>query len=231
MEDKKTRRADLERQRPQRLVLGLVVALAMLFVALEYTWAPDDDLDMEGLEDFIRDAELMAELPVQEDMVPIPVEEEKPKAPEQLNLVDEAPDELEEPPLETTPEVQDEAEEELQERDEPKPEEADEALAKIQDLDELPEFPGGAAEMMKWLTKNLRYPQSAQQRKVQGKVVTQFIVGTDGRVSDIMLLERLDPGCDIEALRVIRMMPRWKPGMLHQKPCRTVVCIPIVFRL
>ena len=231
MEQKKTRRADLERQRPQRLMLGLVVALSIFFVALEYTWAPDDDTDMEGLEEFIRDAELMAELPVQEDMVPIPMEEEKPRAPEQLNLVEETPDEQEEPPLETTPEVQEDNESELQERDEPKPEEADEALAKIQDLDELPEFPGGAAEMMKWLTKNLRYPQSAQLRKVQGKVVTQFVVGTDGMVSDIRLLERLDPGCDLEALRVLRMMPRWKPGMLHQKPCRTVVCIPIVFRL
>jgi len=231
MEQKKTRRADLERQRPQRLMLGLVVALSIFFVALEYTWAPDDDTDMEGLEEFIRDAELMAELPVQEDMVPIPMEEEKPRAPEQLNLVEETPDEQEEPPLETTPEVQEDNESELQERDEPKPEEADEALAKIQDLDELPEFPGGAAEMMKWLTKNLRYPQSAQLRKVQGKVVTQFVVGSDGMVSDIRLLERLDPGCDLEALRVLRMMPRWKPGMLHQKPCRTVVCIPIVFRL
>lgn len=231
MEQKKTRRADLERQRPQRMLLGLVVALAMFFVAMEYTWAPDDDLDEEGLEDFIRDAELMANLPVQEDMVPLTVEEEeKPKMPEKLNLVDEAPPEQEEPVLENTPEARDDTADE-QERDEPKPEEADDDDALRKELEELPQFPGGASELMKWLTRNLRYPQSAQVRKVQGKVVTQFIVGRDGSISDIRIVEPLDPGCDREALRVLRMMPPWKPGTQNQKPCRTVVCIPIVFRL
>jgi protein TonB len=98
-------------------------------------------------------------------------------------------------------------------------------------VEELPEFPGGATELMKWLTKNLRYPVTAQQRKVQGKVVAQFIVNTDGSISNIELVTRVDPSLDREALRVLRMMPQWKAGKQNDKPCRTQVCIPIVFKL
>jgi protein TonB len=98
-------------------------------------------------------------------------------------------------------------------------------------VEELPEFPGGATELMKWLTENLRYPASAQQRKQQGKVVAQFIVNTDGSLSDFKIVNSVSPDLDREALRVLRMMPPWKAGQQHQKPCRTMVCIPIVFKL
>ena len=84
---------------------------------------------------------------------------------------------------------------------------------------------------MKWLTKNLHYPSSAQQRKVQGKVVAQFIVNTDGSISDIEIMKSVDASLDREAVRVLRLMPNWKPGQQDAKPCRTQVCIPIVFKL
>ena len=98
-------------------------------------------------------------------------------------------------------------------------------------VEQLPEFPGGAVALMKWLTKNLRYPQNARQRKVQGRVVTQFIVNTDGSLSDLKVVESAEPSLDREALRVLRMMPAWKAGKVDEKPCRTMVCIPIVFKL
>ena len=84
---------------------------------------------------------------------------------------------------------------------------------------------------MKWLTKNLKYPPSAQQRKVRGKVVAQFIVNTDGSVSDLELVQKLEASCDREVLRVLQMMPKWQAGIMNAKPCRTKVCIPIVFNL
>jgi protein TonB len=84
---------------------------------------------------------------------------------------------------------------------------------------------------MKWLTRNLKYPSSAQQRKIQGKVVAQFIVNKDGSISDITLVQKVSPELDREALRVLRMMPKWQPGIYHDEPCRTKVCIPIVFKL
>ena len=84
---------------------------------------------------------------------------------------------------------------------------------------------------MKWLTKNLRYPPYARQQKLQGRVVTQFIVNVDGSLSDLKVVQPVDPSLDREALRVLRMMPAWKPGQQDNKPCRTMVCIPIVFKL
>ena len=98
-------------------------------------------------------------------------------------------------------------------------------------VEDLPQFPGGASEFMKWLTKNLKYPASAQRRQVKGKVVAQFIVNTDGSVSDVELTEHLEAACDREVLRVLRMMPKWQAGVMNAKPCRTKVCIPIVFNL
>ena len=124
----------------------------------------------------------------------------------------------------------------------PKPEEvAEEEKPQVVDMydepidfrvvEDLPQFPGGASEFMKWLTKNLKYPASAQQRKVKGKVVAQFIVNKDGSVSDLEVIEHLDNACDQEVLRVLRMMPRWQAGVMDAKPCRTKVCIPVVFNL
>ena len=85
--------------------------------------------------------------------------------------------------------------------------------------------------MMKWLTRNLRYPNSAKQRKVQGRVVAQFIVNTDGSLSDISIVQPVESTLDREAMRVLRLMPKWKAGQQYGKPCRTMVCIPIVFKL
>ena len=101
----------------------------------------------------------------------------------------------------------------------------------IRVVEDLPQFPGGAAEFMKWLTKNLKYPYSAQQQKVKGRVVAEFVVNKDGSVSDLQLIEHLNLACDNEVLRVLKMMPKWEPGLMDAKPCRTKVCIPVVFNL
>jgi len=98
-------------------------------------------------------------------------------------------------------------------------------------VEDLPQFPGGAVEFMKWLTKNLKYPPSAQQRKIKGRVVAQFVVNKDGSLSDLQVVQPLEPACDAEVMRVLKTMPQWKAGMMNAKPCRTMVCIPIVFNL
>lgn len=97
--------------------------------------------------------------------------------------------------------------------------------------DELPQFPGGAVEFMKWLTRNLRYPNKARQQKIQGKVVAVFYVEKDGNISGIKVTRSLSPECDRETMRVLRMMPKWTPGIQNDRPCRTKVCIPVVFKL
>lgn len=97
-------------------------------------------------------------------------------------------------------------------------------------IEELPEFPGGATELMKWLTRNIHYPTSAQERNIDGKVVVSFIINKNGTLSDIKIIKSLDPDCDNEVLRVIKKMPRWKPGTEKGKAVRSQYVIPVVFK-
>ena len=98
-------------------------------------------------------------------------------------------------------------------------------------VEDLPKYPGGAVEFMKWLTLNLQYPAIARSRKIQGKVVAVFYVEKDGRITGINVTKSLSPECDREALRVLHKMPNWEPGIQNDQPCRTKVSIPIVFKL
>lgn len=99
-------------------------------------------------------------------------------------------------------------------------------------VEDLPQFPGGPVEMMKWLTRNLHYPKQLEERKMQGKVVAEFIVNKDGSITNVdIAVSSKNVIFDREVLRVLRMMPRWTAGMQNGQPCRTKVCIPVEFRL
>lgn len=98
-------------------------------------------------------------------------------------------------------------------------------------MEQLPEYPGGMVEFMKWLTAMLKYPDAALKRKIEGKVMVSFIVNADGSISDIKLVKGAHKLLDDEALRVVRLMPKWKPGLEGGRPCRTMISIPIVFEI
>jgi protein TonB len=87
------------------------------------------------------------------------------------------------------------------------------------------------SEFVQWLTKNLRYPAAAQRNKQQGTVLVAFIINKDGTTTGHKVVRSAAPELDREALRVIKTMPKWKPGEDHGQPCRTYFCIPIVFKL
>ena len=91
---------------------------------------------------------------------------------------------------------------------------------------QLPEFPGGMSAFVKWLTDNLRYPPVAQRQKIQGRVVISFVINRDGSICDLKVAHSVNPNLDNEALRVARMMPRWKPGIDKNRPCRTLFASP-----
>ena len=229
MEVKKSSAADLEGRRIQGFLLGLIVVLAAVFVALEWNssdsgwafFADDEDIEAEmELSPLKRDQD---EIPM---MLPQEKKEELPKS-EELHLVDE--DVELPPPLEQ--EVTEKPDPEAEAEEKPEVVDMYNEPVDFRVVEDLPQFPGGAAEFMKWLTKNLKYPVTAQKRKVKGRVVAQFIVNTDGSVSDLQLTEKLETSCDNEVLRVLRMMPKWQAGMMNAKPCRTKVCIPIVFNM
>ena len=101
----------------------------------------------------------------------------------------------------------------------------------FQIVEQLPEFPGGMVEFMKWITKSLKYPPQAKNSKIQGEVVVSFIVDKEGNVSSIKIAKSVNPLLDREVLRVMHAMPKWKPGLMHNKPCMTMMAIPIVFSL
>ncbi len=229
MEIKKSRAADMDRKRTQAFLMGLILVLEFCFVALE--WNSTDS----GWQFFEDEDELEAELELEplkrdKDEIPMMVPQEKTVEKPQSDQIRVVEEEVELAP-ETVPQEQEVLEVPEKVAEEEKPEVVDmyDEPVDLRVVEDLPQFPGGASEFMKWLTKNLNYPASTQKRKVKGRVVAQFIVNKDGSVSDLQLVEHLDAACDREVLRVLRMMPKWQAGMMDAKPCRTKVCIPIVF--
>ncbi|EOS14278.1 MAG: TonB family protein [Bacteroides sp.] len=109
--------------------------------------------------------------------------------------------------------------------------EASDANPVFQVVEVMPEFPGGMAECLKFLGKNIKYPVQSQQAGVQGKVIVQFVVEKDGSVSNPKVVRSIDPDLDGEAVRVISIMPKWKPGMQKGQAVRVKYTVPVTFRL
>lgn len=235
MEQKKTPQADIEQRRATGFLLGLVFVLSLFYVAMEWNSVPaDDGIDTMDLSDLMHESELVP-MSNEETVTQLREKQQIEKA-EQLRVVDDEV-ELAEPDKELEGEGGEDDETVLAEMDKEEPK----ALASL-DVDpnnplnfhvveDLPQYPGGAVEFMKWLTRNLQYPATARARKTQGKVVAVFYVEKDGSVTGINVTQSLSPECDREALRVLRKMPKWEPGIQNDQPCRTKVCIPIVFKL
>ena len=98
-------------------------------------------------------------------------------------------------------------------------------------VEEKPEYPGGMGELSKLLSSNLKYPLKSQENGVQGEVLVQFVVDKEGNVEEVTVFKGVDPYLDAEALRVIKMMPKWKPGKHEGKEVNVKCTIPVGFRL
>ncbi len=98
-------------------------------------------------------------------------------------------------------------------------------------VEQMPQFPGGEAEMMKYLAQNIQYPVNAARNNVEGRVVLQFVVEKDGRIGEVKIARTVDPELDAEALRVVKSMPNFIPGRQHGKPVAVWYTIPISFKL
>ena len=97
--------------------------------------------------------------------------------------------------------------------------------------EKMPQYPGGEAAMMKYVAKNIKYPQEAKDKDIDGRVFVGFVIEKDGSVSNVKVVRGIGGGCDVEAVRVIKGMPKWKPGMQKGKPVRVNYMIPINFKL
>ena len=98
-------------------------------------------------------------------------------------------------------------------------------------VEQMPEFPGGIQELMSFLSKNIKYPASAMAKNVQGRVIVQFVVEKDGTPTEFKVIRSVDPDLDAEALRVMKEMPKWKPGMQRGQVVRVKYTVPVTFRI
>lgn len=98
-------------------------------------------------------------------------------------------------------------------------------------VEEDPEFPGGMEALYRYLASNIKYPENAKKERIQGKVYVSFVIEKDGSVSNIKVLRDIGGGCGEEAVRVVKQMPKWKPGRQRGKRVRTQYNLPINFNL
>ena len=244
MEIKKSNSAQLEDKRLTFFLIGLLIAFTLLFVGLQYQREPQGEEDLtEDFEDLAQDLDMQTP-PDQKDMVSAEAMSKTPASeaitqevkPTEQQQVQKAPEKI----STTTSELvigDGSGVVEGADVKEAAPETAvDNATGQEQPIkftvvQKIPEFPGGWSAFMQWLTKNLKYPESAQKNKVQGTVVVSFIVNKDGSIASTKVSTSADPVLDAEALRVMKMMPKWKPGMDRNKVCRTMIAVPVVFKL
>lgn len=234
MDIKKSVTANLDNHRSTGFLLGLVLALSLLFAAFEYTTRPQaTDEDDSLLDDLTEDLTMKSAPQDTRDMVSAvaaPASKAITQNVKEVAHVDNA-DKI--APTTSKLVIGDgQAVQKDANVTEALPQvTADKDTTVLRTVEQIPEFPGGIVQFMKWLTRNLRYPPQAQQQKIQGKVVVSFIVNKDGSISSPTVVKSVDPLLDMEALRVIKMMPRWKPGMEKGKVCRTMFAIPVNFVL
>lgn len=98
-------------------------------------------------------------------------------------------------------------------------------------VEQMPSFPGGEAEMHKYIASNLKYPEKAKEEGIQGRVTVRFVVSKQGDITNTVILRGIDPECDKEVVRMLKSMPRWIPGSQDGKTVPVYYTIPIIFKL
>ena len=225
MEIKKSPKADLESKKSTWMLVGYVIVLAFMFVAFEWT-ERDKVIDTsQALVDVVFEEEIIPLTQQPENIPPPPPE--APSVAEVLQIVEDDAN-VEQTTIAST--------EDLGEKVEVKyvpivVEEEPEEQTIFEVVEEMPQFPGGNAALMQFLSKNIKYPTIAQENGTQGRVTVQFVVNRDGSVVDPVVVRGVDPYLDKEALRVISQMPKWKAGMQRGKAVRVKYTVPVMFRL
>ena len=230
MEVKKSPKAELEGGIGMSILMGMIVGLAVLFVGFE--WGSKDVQVVtadEGVADIIAEEEIEITRP--ENTPPPPPPPPAPAVTEVLNVVEDDV-ELEQQEIISSEDDATAAQTETFVAPVVEEEEEEESAQQIFTVvEKQPEFPGGTAELFKYLSKAIKYPVIAQENGIQGRVVCSFVVNRDGSIVDIQVMRGVDPSLDKEAIRVISEMPKWKPGEQRGKPVRVRFILPVQFRL
>ena len=225
MEEKKSPKANLENKKLMFIQIGMIISLLIAWAAFEYKSYDKRQLD----ESFKRQAENieedLVEITKQEEQKPQPVE--VPQQTTQLEIVD---DNVETKDIEINAEVD---QQEVIEEYVPVEVEEEEVQEQeiFQIVEEMPAYPGGDQKLMEYVAKNIKYPQIARETGIQGRVFVGFVVEPDGSVSNVKVLRGIGGGCDEEAMRVVKSMPKWKPGKQRGKAVRVSYMLPVNFKL
>ena len=205
--------------------IGMVISLLVAWLAFEHKSYDKREIDPSLLNREVVVDEEMVEITKQEEQKPQPVE--MPKQTTQLEIVQ---DDVEVEDIEINAEVeQNEVIEEYVAPEVVEDDVVEQEIFKI--VEEMPSFPGGEAKLMEFVGKNIKYPQIARETGIQGRVFVNFVVEPDGSVSNVSVLRGIGGGCDEEAMRVVKSMPKWKPGKQRGKAVRVQYMLPVNFRL
>lgn len=228
MEAKKTQKADLENRRGLFLEIGLVVILAAVLVAFNVRKYDKEVKDVSTRTAATEiDAEILNTPP--EETPPPPPEEPEVVATD-LTVVENDAELTNEVGLINADDNANKAQEEFTRVEvEEEVEEVEEEIFLV--VEEDAEFPGGLEALSKYLSENIKYPQLAKENNIEGRVFVSFVVEKDGRVGNIKILRDIGGGCGAEAVRVVKSMPRWKPGKQRGKPVRSQFNLPVNFSL
>ena len=228
MEAKKTPKADLEKRRGLYLEIGLVVILALALVAFNIK---SYDKEVKEVNTRVAESEIDAEVlnTPPEELPPPPPPEQEIVATD-LKVVEHDVQPINEVGLINADDNANKAQEtfvkvEVKEEEEVVEEEV------FLVVEDDPEFPGGLSALSQYLASNIKYPQLAKENNITGKVFVSFVVEKDGSVGQVKILRDIGGGCGAEAVRVVKSMPKWKPGKQRGKPVRTQFNLPVDFSL
>ena len=229
MEIKKSEKANLENKKLLFLELGLIITLGIVWGAFEYT---SKETNVSVLED-------TTEILIEEEIIPItqetpPPPPSAPKIPVLSDQIDIVDDEIEvNDDLFMNLEDDSNMGVEIMEYVEVTEEEVvEEEAIPFQLVEEKPSFQGGDAnQFSKWVNSRLEYPEIAKENGVQGRVTLQFTVEKDGSVTKVKVLRGVDPSLDKEAVRVVSMSPKWKPGKQRDRAVPVTYTFPVIFQL
>jgi periplasmic protein TonB len=223
MEAKKTEKADLTKKTSLFFSIGLLVTMALVFMAFEWRDYEDSLVDLQGKNTNIF--EEMLEVP--------PTEQPPPPAPiiQQPQIV-EVPDEeeiKEDLNLKFDVEVTEETKvEEVIVAPVEEKEDVDQIFSVVE---EGAEPKGGMPAFYKYVGEKIKYPAQARRMGVEGRVFVEFVVNRDGSIVDVKSIKGIGAGCDEEAVRIVQSAPAWKPGKQRGKAVRQKMVIPIIFKL
>lgn len=227
MEVKKSPKADLNNRKLLFVEIGFVVALLITLGAFEWTSKDKQEFTLTAENTEIVEEEI---IPITQDVPPPPPEVKIPVLSDQIDIVD---DEIE---VETNiMDLEDDSSigvEIMDYVEQVEEEVVEEEAIPFQLVEQKPSFNGGDAnEFSKWVNGKLVYPEIAKENGVQGRVMLQFTVNTDGSVSNVKVLRGVDPSLDKEAVRVVSSSPKWKPGRQRDRAVKVTYTFPVIFQL